>query len=396
MDFYKKSMNQGKYVFSQITEFLPRRVFDRIVKAHNGNRYVKSFTCWNQMLCMVFGQLSSRDSMRDLMLGLEAHRPKYYHLGFGTTVSRRNLGTANEKRSHKIFEEFAYVLIGEARGSSYRDDFEVDLEGNVYALDSSTIDLCLSVFWWAEFRKAKGGIKLHTLYDVRTSVPSFVHISRASLHDVNVLDILTYEAGSFYVMDKAYIDFARLYEIHLQKAFFVTRAKANMRFRRMYSSAADRSKGVKYDQMGRLEGHYSKKGYPEKMRRIKYRDAETGKEFVFLTNNTHLDALEIALLYKKRWEVELFFKWMKQHLKIKSFWGTTMNAVKIQIYCAIITYCLVAIIGNKLRSGHSIYGILQILNMSLLDKTPVREILTDYDYKNVKELKYKQLKIKGF
>ena len=389
-------MNQGKYVFSQITEFLPRRVFDRIVKAHNGNRYVKSFTCWNQMLCMVFGQLSSRDSMRDLMLGLEAHRPKYYHLGFGTTVSRRNLGTANEKRSHKIFEEFAYVLIGEARGSSYRDDFEVDLEGNVYALDSSTIDLCLSVFWWAEFRKAKGGIKLHTLYDVRTSVPSFVHISRASLHDVNVLDILTYEAGSFYVMDKAYIDFARLYEIHLQKAFFVTRAKANMRFRRMYSSAADRSKGVKYDQMGRLEGHYSKKGYPEKMRRIKYRDAETGKEFVFLTNNTHLDALEIALLYKKRWEVELFFKWMKQHLKIKSFWGTTMNAVKIQIYCAIITYCLVAIIGNKLRSGHSIYGILQILNMSLLDKTPVREILTDYDYKNVKELKYKQLKIKGF
>lgn len=389
-------MNRGKYVFSQITEFLPRRVFDRIVKAHKGNRYVKSFTCWNQMLCMVFGQLSSRDSMRDLMLGLEAHRPKYYHLGFGTTVSRRNLGTANEKRSHKIFEEFAYVLIGEARESSYRDDFEIDLEGNVYALDSSTIDLCLSVFWWAEFRKAKGGIKLHTLYDVRTSVPSFVHISRASLHDVNVLDILTYEAGSFYVMDKAYIDFARLYAIHVQKAFFVTRAKANMRFKRMYSRAADRPKGVKYDQIGRLEGHYSKKGYPEKMRRIKYRDAETGREFVFLTNNTDLDALEIALLYKKRWEVELFFKWMKQHLKIKSFWGTTMNAVKIQVSCAIITYCLVAIIGNKLKSGHSIYGILQILNMSLLDKTPVKEILTDYDYKNVKELKYKQLKINGF
>jgi len=387
-------MNQGKYVFSQITEFLPRRVFDRIVKAHGGNKYVKSFTCWNQMLCMVFGQLSSRESMRDLMLGLEAHRPKYYHLGFGTTVSRRNLGTANEKRSHKIFEEFAYVLIGEARDSSYRDDFEIDLEGNVY--DFSTIDLCLSVFWWAEFRKAKGGIKLHTLYDVRTSVPSFVHISRASLHDVNVLDILTYEAGSFYVMDKAYIDFARLYAIHVQKAFFVTRAKANMRFGRMYSRALDRPKGVKYDQIGRLDGHYSKKGYPEKMRRIKYRDAETGREFVFLTDNTDLNALEIALPYKKRWEVELFLKWMKQHLKIKSFWGTTMNAVKIQVYCAIITYCLVAIIGNKLKSGHSIYGILQILNMSLLDKTPVKEILTDYDYKNVKEPKYKQLKINGF
>ena len=389
-------MNQGKYVFAQITEFLPRRVFDRIVKAHGGNRYVKSFTCWNQMLCMLFGQLASRESMRDLMLGLEAHRSKYYHLGFGTTVSRRNLGTANKKRSHKIFEEFAYVLIGEARRSSYRDDFEIDIEGNVYALDSSTIDLCLSVFWWAEFRKAKGGIKLHTLYDVRTSVPSFLHISRASLHDVNVLDILTYEAGSFYVMDKAYIDFARLYAVHLQKAFFVTRAKSNMRFKRMYSSAADRAKGVKYDQIGRLEGHYSKKGYPEKLRRIKYHDAESDREFVFLTNNTDLDALEIALLYKKRWEVELFFKWMKQHLKIKSFWGTTMNAVKIQVYCAVITYCLVAIIGNKLKSGHSIYEILQILNMSLLDKTPVREILTGYGYKNVKELNSKQLKINGF
>ncbi len=389
-------MNQGKYVFAQITEFLPRRVFDRIVKAHGGNRYVKSFTCWNQMLCMLFGQLASRESMRDLMLGLEAHRSKYYHLGFGTTVSRRNLGTANKKRSHKIFEEFAYVLIGEARRSSYRDDFEIDIEGNVYALDSSTIDLCLSVFWWAEFRKAKGGIKLHTLYDVRTSVPSFLHISRASLHDVNVLDILTYEAGSFYVMDKAYIDFARLYAVHLQKAFFVTRAKSNMRFKRMYSSAADRAKGVKYDQIGRLEGHYSKKGYPEKLRRIKYHDAESDREFVFLTNNTDLDALEIALLYKKRWEVELFFKWMKQHLKIKSFWGTTMNAVKIQVYCAVITYCLVAIIGNKLKSGHSIYEILQILNMSLLDKTPVREILAGYGYKNVKELNSKQLKINGF
>lgn len=389
-------MNQGKYVFAQVTEFLPRRIFDRIVKAHGGNKYVKSFTCWNQMLCMVFGQLSSRESMRDLMLRLEAHRPKYYHLGFGTTVSRRNLGTANEKRSYRIFEEFAYVLIGEARKSCYRDDFEIDLEGNVYALDSSTIDLCLSVFRWAEFRKAKGGIKLHTLYDVRTSVPSFLHISKASLHDVNVLDILTCEAGSFYVMDKAYIDFERLYKIHLQKAFFVTRAKANMRFRRMYSLAADRSKGVKYDQIGRLEGHYSKKGYPEKMRRIKYLDAESGRELVFPNNNTDLHALEIALLYKKRWEVELFFKWMKQHLKIKSFWGTTMNAVKIQIYCAIITYCLVAIIGNKLGSGHSIYEILQILNMSLLDKTPVKEILTNYDYKNVEELNSNQLKIKGF
>jgi hypothetical protein len=219
---------------------------------------------------MVFGQLTARDSMRDLMLSLEAHRPKYYHLGFGTTVSRRNLGTANEKRNYRIFEEFAYVLIDEARKSCYRDDFEIDLEGNVYALDSTTIDLCLSVFWWAEFRKAKGGIKLHTLYDVVTSVPSFLLITKASLHDVNVLDMIVYEAGSFYVMDKAYIDFARLYKIHLRKAFFVTRAKENMRFKRMYSMATDKANGVKYDQIGRLEGHYSKKDYPEKLRRIKY------------------------------------------------------------------------------------------------------------------------------
>tara|TARA_R110000772_G_C13253301_1_gene434729 strand:+ start:345 stop:1349 length:1005 start_codon:yes stop_codon:yes gene_type:complete len=334
--------------------------------------------------------------MRDLMLSLEAHRPKYYHLGFGTTVTRRNLGKANEKRSYRIFEEFAYVLIGEARKSYYRDDFEIDIEGNVYALDSTTIDLCLSVFWWAEFRKAKGGIKLHVLYDVMTSVPSFVHISNASLHDVNVLDIVPFEAGGFYVMDKAYIDFARLYAIHLQKAFFVTRAKENLRFKRMYSRPADKAKGVKYDQTGKLEGHYSKKGYPEKLRRIKYYDRETEKEFVFLTNNTDLDATEIALLYKKRWEVELFFKWMKQHLRIKSFWGTSMNAVKVQIYCAIIAYCLVAIIGNRLKSQRRIYEILQILSISLLDKTPVREMLTNYDYKDVKELKSKQLKISGF
>lgn len=389
-------MNQGKYVFAQITEFLPRRIFDRIVKEHNGNKYVRSFTCWNQMLCMVFGQLTSRDSMRDLILSLEAHRSKYYHLGFGTTVSRRNLGTANEKRNHKIFEEFAYVLINEARKSCYRNEFEIDVQGNVYALDSTTIDLCLSVFWWAEFRKNKGGIKLHTLYDVKTSVPSFLHISKASLHDVNVLDILNYEVGSFYVMDKAYIDFERLYAIHQQKAFFITRAKQNMRFRRIYSMQADKAKGVKYDQIGKLEGHYSRKSYPEKLRRIKYYDSATKKEFIFLTNNKDLYASEIALLYKKRWEVELFFKWMKQHLKIKSFWGTTINAVKIQIYCAIIAYCLVAIIGNKLKSERRIYEILQILSISLLDKTPVRQILININYKDVKEQEHKQLRINGF
>lgn len=389
-------MNQGKYIFSQLTDFLPQRVFDRIVQQYEGNKYIRSFTCWNQLLCMVFGQLTSRDSMRDLMLSLEAHQPKYYHLGFGPSISRRNLGKANEKRNCKIFEEFAYVLIEEARKSCYRTDFEVAVDGNVYALDSTTIDLCLSVFWWAEFRKHKGGIKMHTLFDLKTMIPSFVHITTASVHDVHALDYIPIEAGSYYVMDKGYIDFFRLYELHSQGSFFVTRAKGNMRFARMYSNAVDKSTGVLSDQIGRLEGYYSKKYYPEKLRRIKYYDLERGKDLVFLTNNTDLSALEIALLYKKRWEVEIFFRWMKQHLKIKSFWGTTLNAVKIQIYCAIIAYCLVAIIGNKLKVNRPIYEILQILSISLLDKTPVREILTKCNYKNVKEQITNQLRISGF
>ena len=389
-------MNQGKYIFAQLTDFLPRRVFDRIVKNHEGNKYVRSFTCWNQMLCMVFGQLTSRDSMRDLMLSLEAHQPKYYHLGSGPTVSRRNLGKANEKRSYKIFEEFAYVLIEEARKSCYKTDFEINVDGNVYALDSTTIDLCLSVFWWAEFRKHKGGIKLHTLYDVKTSIPTFLYISNANVHDVNILDLIPYEAGSFYVVDKAYIDFRRLHKLHVQGSFFVTRAKNNMRFKRMYSRPIDKTKGVKCDQIGTLETYYPKKDYPDNLRRIRYYDKESKKELVFLTNNTNLEATEIAMLYKKRWEVELFFKWMKQHLKIKSFWGTTLNAVKVQMYCAIIAYCLVAIVGNKLKVDRTIYEILQILSISLLDKTPIREILTKCDYKDVKELNHKQLKISGF
>lgn len=389
-------MNKGKYIFAQLTDFLPRRVFDRIVENYQGNKNVRHFTCWNQMLCMVFGQLTSRDSMRDLMLSLEAHESKYYHLGLGSTVTRRNLGKANEKRSYKIFEEFAYVLIEEARKSCYKNDFETSVDGNIYALDSTTIDLCLSVFWWAEFRKHKGGIKLHTLYDVKTSIPSFLYITTASVHDVNILDLIPYETGSFYIVDKGYIDFKRLYKLHLKGSFFVTRAKDNMRFKRMYSKAVDKTTGVLYDQIGRLETYYSRKDYPEKLRRIKYYDQNRDRTFIFITNNTDLKAEEIAMLYKKRWEVELFFKWMKQHLRIKSFWGTTMNAVKVQIYCAIIAYCLVAIVGNKLKVDRSIYEILQILSISLLDKTPVKEILTKCDYKNVKELNYKQLTISGF
>jgi len=279
-------------------------------------------------------------------------------------------------------------LIEEARRSSYKDDFEIGVNGHIYALDSTTIDLCLSVFWWAEFRKHKGGIKLYTLYDLKTSIPSLLHITTASVHNVNILDLVPYETGIFSIVDKAYIDFKRLYKLHLKGSFFVTRAKDNMRFKRVYSRVVDKTTGVLYDQIGRLETDYSRKDYPEKLRRIKYYDQNRDRTFIFITNSMDLKAEEIAMLYKKRWEVELFFKWMKQHLRIKSFWGTTMNAVKVQIYCAIIAYCLVAIVGNKLKVDRSIYEILQILSISLLDKTPVREILTKYDYKNIKELNY--------
>jgi hypothetical protein len=389
-------MNQGKYIFAQLTDFLPRRVFDRVVDKYDGNKRVRSFTCWNQMLCMVFGQLTARDSMRDLMLSLEAHQPKYYHLGFGSTVSRRNLGTANEKRNCKIFEEFAYVLIAEARRSCYREDFEIEVDGNIYALDSTTIDLCLNIFWWAEFRKHKGGIKLHTLFDIKTSIPSFLHITTAKVHDVNIMDIVPYERGSFYVADKGYTDFLRLHRIHANGSFFVIRAKENLQFRRMYSRVVDISTGVLNDQVGMLVVYKSRTEYPDKLRRIKYYDSEHDLNLVFLTNNMALSAPEIALLYKKRWAVELFFKWMKQHLKIKSFWGTTLNAVKIQMYCAVIAYCLVALVGNKLKVNRSIYEILQILSISLLDKTPISEILTRCDYNNVKELNNNQLIISGF
>lgn len=389
-------MNQGKYVFAQLTEFLPRRKFDRIVEKYDGNKYAKGFTCWNQMLIMVFGQLTTRESMRDLMLSLEPHQSKFYHLGFGNTVSRRNLGNANKKRNYKIFEEFAYILIDKARKTCYAEDFEIDVEGNVYALDSSTVDLCMSVFWWAKFRSAKGGIKLHTLYDTKTSIPAYIYISEAKMHDVNILDILEYEAESFYVMDKAYVDFKRLYTLHKKNAYFITRAKTNMRFKRMYSRKVDKTNGVKYDQIGKLEGINSKRKYPEKIRRVKYYDRDNNRDFIFITNNMKIEAVETAALYKKRWKVELFFKWIKQHLRVKSFWGQSENAVKVQIYCAIIAYCLVAICGNELKSKRRIYEILQIFSISLFDKTAVNEMIANIDYRNDESLIDNQLKIKHF
>ena len=389
-------MNQGKYVFAQITEFLPRRVFDRLVEKYNGNKHVRTFTCWHQMLCMVFGQLTARDSLRDLIVALDAHKAKSYHLGFGLNVTRPTLARANIRRNYKLYEEFACHLIDYARKVCVCSDFEVKVDGNVYAFDSTTIDLCLSVFWWAEFRKAKGGIKMHTLYDVKTQIPSFIYITPATVNDVNAMDQIPYERGSYYIFDRGYNDFERLYRINKLEAYFVLRARDNLNFDRRYSKKVDKQSGVKYDQIGVFAAPRSRSRYPEKIRRIKYYDHETEVEFVFLTNNFELTATEIAVLYKNRWQVELFFKWIKQHLKVKTFWGHTPNAVKTQLYCAIIAYCLVAIVGKELRIDRPIYEILQILGISLLDKTPIKELLTNIDYKNVKELGYKQLSLSLF
>ena len=389
-------MNQGKYVFAQITEFLPRRVFDRLVEKYDGNKHVRTFTCWHQMLCMVFGQLTARDSLRDLIVALDAHKAKSYHLGFGLNVTRPTLARANIRRNYKLYEEFACHLIDYARKVCVCSDFEVNVDGNVYAFDSTTIDLCLSVFWWAEFRKAKGGIKIHTLYDVKTQIPSFIYITPASVNDVKAMDQIPYERGSYYIFDRGYNDFERLYRINKLEAYFVLRARDNLNFDRRYSQKVDKQSGIKYDQIGVFAASRSRSRYPEKIRRIKYYDSETEVEFVFLTNNFELTATEIAVLYKNRWQVELFFKWIKQHLKVKTFWGHTPNAVKTQLYCAIIAYCLVAIVGKELRIDRPIYEILQILGISLLDKTPVKELLTNIDYENVKELGYKQLSLSLF
>jgi len=390
-------MNQGKYVFAQLTDFLPQRVFDRLVIKYNGNKHVRHFSCWNQLLSMVFGQLSGRDSLRDLMVSIEPHKPKYYHLGFGRGTSRSNFANANEKRDCRIFEEYAFYLIDLARKSSILDqDFQLNIDGNIYAFDSTTIDLCLSVFWWAKFRRAKGGIKLHTLYDIKTSIPSFIHISTASVNDMNALDLLYYEPGGYYILDRGYIDYKRLFRIHQSSAYFVIRAKGNLQFRRMYSNKVNKDNGVLLDQIGKLTGIYVSIRYPEKLRLIKFYDDETGNNLVLLSNNLDLMAEEIAQLYKYRWKVELFFKWIKQHLKVKSFWGTSLNAVKIQVYSAIIAYCLVALVRNKLKVDRSTYEILQILSISLLDKTPINELLTNQNYKDVKELYDKQLKISWY
>ena len=387
-------MNRGKYVFAQIVEFLPQRIFDRFVEKYDGNKYVKHFSCWNHLLCMLFGQLTNRDSLRDLIVALDAHSSKSYHLGFGISVTRSNLAKANETRNSKIFEAFAYHLIAIARKKRANNDFEI--KGKFYAFDSSTIDLCLSVFWWATFRKTKAGIKLHTLFDITTQIPAFVHITPATMNDMKAMDYLVYEQSAFYIFDRGYVDYTRLYKITVHSAFFVIRAKSNLKFDRIYSLRIDKSTGVLCDQIGKLKGFYVSKEYPVKLRRVKFYDKQTKRTFVFLTNNFQITSDQVALLYKNRWQIELFFKWIKQHLKIKSFWGNSENAVRIQIYSAIITYCLVAIVGKELKIERSTYEILQVIGISLLDKTPVNELFANTDYKDVKELDGKQLSLSLF
>jgi transposase len=387
-------MNHGKYVFAQISSFIPQRAFDNIVSRYHGDYRVRHFTCWNQLMCMMYGQLCNRDSLSDLVLTVNAHPQKAYHLGFGKRVSKTNLAKANEIRDWRIYQDFAYHLIAEARRICMSEDStQFSFSNSVYAFDSTTIDLCLSVFWWATFRRAKAAIKLHTQYDVRTSIPVFIHITAGSVHDVHAMDNLVYEPGSFYIFDRGYLDFERLFIIHESKSFFVIRAKTNLKFKRQYSASVDKALGVQCDQTGELKGFYTFKEYPEKIRRIKFYDEEQKRSFVFLTNNLNLGPEEIAALYKHRWTVELFFKWVKQHLKIKSFWGTTENAVKTQVYIAVITYTLVAIIRQQLKSEYTTYEVLQILGSSLLDKTPINHLLKKQSDQDVKELLYNQLKI---
>lgn len=361
-------MNSGKSIFAQLMEFLPIYEFRKCVKRYNGNYKIKSFTCWEQFLCMSFAQLTYRESLRDIEACLRAAHKKLYHMGIRSKVSRNTLANANQVRDWRIYADFAQVLIGIARKLYIDEDFGVELQQTAYALDATIIDLCLSLFPWAKFRNRKGAVKLHTLMDLRGSIPVFILITHGKVHEVTVLDDLIIEAGAIYIMDRGYLDFRRLYGIQQTSAFFVTRAKSNFKFKRLYSNKVDKSTGVQCDQIIVLTGFYAKKDYPDKLRRIRYHDAEHNNTLVFLTNNFTLPALIIAKLYRCRWQVELFFKWIKQHLRIKAFYGTTENAVKTQIWVAISVYVLVAIVKKRLNLEHSLYTILQILSVTLLEK----------------------------
>jgi hypothetical protein len=387
-------MNSGKYVFSQIIGLISSTSFQTIVNRHFGDYKVKGLSCWKQFLCMAFGQLTHRESISDTVLCLKANANKMYHLGIGEVVAVSTITRANESRSFQIYEDLAMLLIKEAKQLYVLDnDLEVSLNGNVFAIDATTIDLCLSAFCWATFRSTKGGIKLHTQLDLKTAIPEFILFSPASVHDVNVLDIIHFEANSFYIMDRGYVDYKRLYKIHLCGAFFVTRAKDNMNYRRLYSNTKDIADGVLYDQSIRLNNHYASKDYPEKMRRIKFKDEQTGKVLIFLTNNFHLKPTEIAQLYKHRWKIELFFKWIKQHLKIKSFWGESENAVKTQVWIAVSVYVLVAIAKKRFILKQSLYEILQVLSISIFERMPINQLFQQTQLQYFKEQNDNQLKM---
>ena len=376
-------MNKGKYVFSQLLDFLDKDVFLRISNKYNGNRYVKSFTCWNQLAVMMFGQMSNRESLRDLVLATQAHANKAFHLGFGKYASKSTLADANTKRDYRIFEEFAYRVMAEAQKCRAVEIFK--LGGKVYAFDSTTIDLCLSVFEWALFRKKKGGVKIHTLYDIETQIPTFFHITPARLHDTKAMDAIPYEENSFYIFDRAYNDFGRLFTINSVGAYFVVRGKKNNDFRSMRWKRRLPS-GVLSDAIGYMDGQLTMSKYPEKIRRIIYLDSESDRKFIFFTNALDINSLKVAELYHNRWKIELFFKWLKQHLKIKKFWGETENAVRIQIYTAITTYCMIAIVQKKMSIERSIYEMLQLVSISLTETICLKDLFAKPNYNIVNEL----------
>jgi len=389
-------MNMGKTLLAQIMVFVPWTSFARIVARYGGDSGVRRLSCTEQFRAMVFAQLTYRESLRDIEACLLANQAKLYGMGFRAPVRRSTLADANEFRDWRIWADIAALLIRRARKLYCNEDFGVELDNTVYALDATTIDLCLSLFPWAPFRSAKAAIKLHTLLDLRGNIPAFIHISDGKTHEVGVLDILPVEAGAFYVMDRGYLDFARLYTLHQIGAFFVTRAKRGMDAHRVYSMPADRTTGIICDQRIALNGYYSAKAYPEQLRRIRFKDPGTGKTLIFLTNNTTLPALTIAALYKSRWQVELFFKWIKQHLRIKRFIGNSENAVKTQIWCAVATYVLIAIVKKELQIDASLYTMLQILSVSVFEKTQLPQAFPSYDYGSEQDSPDNQLTLFDF
>ena len=386
-------MNLGKLVFAQVTQHLPLTTFRRCVARYGGEHKVKSFSCLDHYLCMAFAQLTYRESLRDIEVCLRAQAAKRYHMGIKSRVSRSTLADANEVRDWRIYADFAQSLIAIARRLYAAEPFGVDLKDTVYALDASTIDLCLSVFPWAPFRSTKAAIKLHTLLDLRGNIPTFLHISDGKLHDVNVLDLLLPEPGAFYIMDRGYIDFERLHRLHEAGSFFVTRAKSNLKAQRRYSHPVDRSTGLICDQTIVLTGFYSRQDFDTPLRRIRFKDPQTGKRLVFLTNNFTMPAITIADLYRCRWQVELFFKWIKQHLRIKVFFGTSENAVKTQIWIAVSVYVLVAIVKKRLNLSASLYEMLQILSLTMFERIPLDQLLNNSTTDDIQRLAANQLNL---